>query len=243
MFLDGSNLYVVSSTNGQLLKIGFVNGAPSGTSTVANATIDWRGRAVFLASVLPNVAPTAAFTYECAGISCTFDAGSSTDGDGTIQSYEWTFSDGDEAGGADPAEGLPGHRDLRRDAHRPRRRWAQRHDDPAGLGREAERAADRRLHATCDYLDCDFDATGSVDTDGTIDGYEWDFGDGQTGTGATPEHTYETPGSYETTLVVTDDSWPRTTSPPRRSWWARPHRARSRTSAERSIRATSPPRT
>ena len=36
MFLDGTNLYVVSSTNGQLLKIGFVNGAPTGTSTVAN---------------------------------------------------------------------------------------------------------------------------------------------------------------------------------------------------------------
>ena len=60
MFLDGSTLYVVSSTNGQLLKIGFANGAPTGTSTVADSTIDWRGRAVFLASVLPNVAPSAA---------------------------------------------------------------------------------------------------------------------------------------------------------------------------------------
>ena len=33
MFLDGNTLYVVNSTNGQLLKIRFVNGAPSGTST------------------------------------------------------------------------------------------------------------------------------------------------------------------------------------------------------------------
>ena len=37
MFLDGSTLYVVSSTNGQLLRIAFVNGAPTGTSTVADA--------------------------------------------------------------------------------------------------------------------------------------------------------------------------------------------------------------
>ncbi len=36
---------------------------------------DWRGRAVFLASVLPNVAPSAAFTSDCTGISCTFDGG------------------------------------------------------------------------------------------------------------------------------------------------------------------------
>src|SRR5659263_659597 len=56
------------------MKIGLVPGAPTGTSTVANATIDWRGRALFLASVLPNVAPTAAFTSDCTGISCTFDA-------------------------------------------------------------------------------------------------------------------------------------------------------------------------
>ena len=102
MFLDGGNLYVVSSTNGQLLKIPFVSGAPSGTSTVANSTIDWRGRALFLASVLPNAAPTAAFTWNCVGISCTFDGTGSADGDGTIQSYEWTFGDGDEAGSPSP---------------------------------------------------------------------------------------------------------------------------------------------
>ena len=37
---------------------------------------------------------------------------------------------------------------------------------------------------TCDYLACDFDASTSTDTDGTVDDYAWDFGDGQTGTGA-----------------------------------------------------------
>ncbi len=75
MFLDGSTLYVVSSTTGQLLRIGFTGGAPTGTSTVADATRDWRGRAVFLASVLPNVAPSASFTSDCTGTSCTFDGG------------------------------------------------------------------------------------------------------------------------------------------------------------------------
>ncbi len=96
------DLYVVSSTTGQLLRIPFANGAPTGTSSVADATRDWRGRAVFLASVLPNVAPSAAFTHDCTGTSCLFDASGSADSDGSITSYEWTFSDGEEAGGPSP---------------------------------------------------------------------------------------------------------------------------------------------
>ncbi|MFD4422845.1 PKD domain-containing protein [Agromyces sp. NPDC058484] len=50
-----------------------------------------------------------------------------------------------------------------------------------------------------------FDATGSDDPDGTIASYAWDFGDGQTGTGATPTHTYADGGTYTVGLTVTDD--------------------------------------
>ena len=38
--------------------------------------------------------------------------------------------------------------------------------------------------------------------------YLWDFGDGDTGTGATPSHTYHTPGNYLVTLTVTDNGSP-----------------------------------
>ena len=106
MFLDGTNLYVVSSTDGSLSRISFVNGAPTGTSTVVNSKatggIDWRGRALFLASVLPNVAPTASFTPSCSGVSCTFDSSASADSDGTIASYSWDFGDGEGSGEASP---------------------------------------------------------------------------------------------------------------------------------------------
>ncbi|WP_144923391.1 PKD domain-containing protein [Halorubrum salsamenti] len=50
-----------------------------------------------------------------------------------------------------------------------------------------------------------FDASGSSDADGSIASYEWDFGDGETATGATPTHTYDSPGDYDVTLTVTDD--------------------------------------
>lgn len=50
-----------------------------------------------------------------------------------------------------------------------------------------------------------FDGSGSYDTDGTIVSYLWDFGDGNSGTGVAPVHTYEQDGDYIVTLCVTDD--------------------------------------
>lgn len=51
----------------------------------------------------------------------------------------------------------------------------------------------------------DFDASGSNDPDGTIVSYDWDFGDGNTGNGVSPSHTYLAAGNYTVTLTVTDD--------------------------------------
>ncbi|MEW6295123.1 MAG: PKD domain-containing protein [Candidatus Diapherotrites archaeon] len=50
-----------------------------------------------------------------------------------------------------------------------------------------------------------FDAGTSYDSDGSITGYEWDFGDGNTGTGSIASHKYSPPGFYNASLTVTDD--------------------------------------
>ncbi|MFO8174486.1 MAG: PKD domain-containing protein [Longimicrobiales bacterium] len=58
---------------------------------------------------------------------------------------------------------------------------------------------------SCTDLACDFDGTGSSDSDGSITGYSWAFGDGATATGSTASHTYGAGGTYTVTLTVTDD--------------------------------------
>ncbi|MFF2371801.1 PKD domain-containing protein [Agromyces sp. NPDC058110] len=59
--------------------------------------------------------------------------------------------------------------------------------------------------STVDHLAVQFDGSTSADSDGTIATHAWDFGDGQTGSGATASHTYADPGDYTVKLTVTDD--------------------------------------
>lgn len=51
-----------------------------------------------------------------------------------------------------------------------------------------------------------FDGAGSIDSDGTIVSYRWDFGDGTTGVGSLAFHVYSREGSFTVTLTVTDNS-------------------------------------
>jgi RHS repeat-associated protein len=59
------------------------------------------------------------------------------------------------------------------------------------------------FYSSCTLMTCTFEAMTSSDDRG-ITWYAWDFGDGQTGSGQNPVHTYETPGAYTVTLRVTD---------------------------------------
>ncbi|MFC2079176.1 PKD domain-containing protein [Candidatus Bipolaricaulota bacterium] len=50
-----------------------------------------------------------------------------------------------------------------------------------------------------------FSAYGSNDSDGDIDQYRWDFGDGTVEYGYSESHKYTSPGTYTVTLTVWDD--------------------------------------
>jgi PKD repeat protein len=58
----------------------------------------------------------------------------------------------------------------------------------------------------CNGSTCDFDASSSRDSYGTITDYAWNFGDGSIGTGARLTHTYAAGGSFTVTLTVTDNN-------------------------------------
>ena len=54
-------------------------------------------------------------------------------------------------------------------------------------------------------LEVAFSSAGSVDQDGRIASYHWDFGDSATSTEANPTHRYATSSNYAVSLTVTDD--------------------------------------
>ncbi len=77
-------------------------------------------------------------------------------------------------------------------------------------------SGDANLPPSCDHggpysgvsgISLAFDGSESRDPDigGRIDTYHWDFGDGTTGLGVRPNHTYSVPGPYPITLTVTDN--------------------------------------
>jgi PKD repeat protein len=59
---------------------------------------------------------------------------------------------------------------------------------------------------SCNGTTCNFDASGSKNSYGTITTYAWSFGDQTTGTGAIVSHTYAGGGAYTAKLTVTDSS-------------------------------------
>ncbi len=58
---------------------------------------------------------------------------------------------------------------------------------------------------SCTNLSCNFDGSGSDDSDGSIASYDWEFGDGGNGSGVATSHTYGSGNTYTVMLTVTDD--------------------------------------
>jgi PKD repeat protein len=60
--------------------------------------------------------------------------------------------------------------------------------------------------SNCNGLSCTLSAAGSTDTDGTVTGATWDFGDGSpTASGLSVPHTFPAADTYNVTVTVVDD--------------------------------------
>ena len=152
-----------------------------------------------------NAPPVASFTQECTGFDCSFhDA--STDADGQVAAWSWSFGDDATADVASPLHtyGAEGSFEVT---------LTTTDDDGATnavthtvrIGPPPPNSAPTaEFTQTCHGFDCSF-TDASKDSDGTVTGWSWDFGDGATSTETNPTHTYSGEGSYEVTLVATDD--------------------------------------
>jgi chitodextrinase len=141
------------------------------------------------------------------GDTITFDGSGSSDPDGTIVSYDWDFGDGNSGAGVGPTHTytVAGVYTVT---------LTVTDDDGASSSCTTTASIEANLPPICDAggpyfgdegMPLQFDGSGSSDPDGTIVAYDWDFGDGTTGTGVTPSHTYTLSGLYVVTLCVTDD--------------------------------------
>jgi PKD repeat protein len=81
--------------------------------------------------------------------------------------------------------------------------FAQSAEEPAWMPAQVPIAT---FKVSCTGDTCNFDASGSTDSYGTITSYAWNFGDGLMGTGASVAHTYAGGGNDTVKLVVTDNN-------------------------------------
>ncbi|MEZ4417585.1 MAG: PKD domain-containing protein [Gemmatimonadota bacterium] len=151
----------------------------------------------------PNQAPTAAFTFGCTALDCTFTDGS-TDVDGTVVAWSWAFGDGATATVQNPshtyaAAGTYSVSLMVTDDGGATHAVVQSVSSTA-----PNQAPTAAFTSACTDLDCTF-TDGSTDVDGTVVAWSWAFGDGATATVQNPSHTYAAAGTYSVSLTVTDD--------------------------------------
>jgi len=152
-----------------------------------------------------NSAPTAGFSQNCSGLSCTFTDGS-TDSDGRVTGWSWNFGDGGTSTSQSPSHTYSGAGSYTVSL------IATDDDGATGTTNRtitvtapaANQAPTAAFSQTCTGLSCTF-TDGSSDADGSVTGWAWSFGDGGTSTTRSPSHTYTSGGTYTVTLVATDD--------------------------------------
>jgi len=141
------------------------------------------------------------------GLPVTFDSTGSDDPDGTLVAYEWSFGDGTTDTETNPTHtyAMPGTYNVSlMVTDDTGAKDTSTTTSTIGVGNQAPIANANGPYNGTSGAPVQLDSSGSSDPDGTITAYNWDFGDGTTGTGANPTHTYATPGAYNITLTVMD---------------------------------------
>ena len=169
-----------------------------GASTTISKTVN--------VTVPPNKSPVVAFTFNCTNLACVFSSSGTSDADGSIYSYDWSFGAAGTSALETPNFTFPGSGG-----------YVVSLKVTDNLG--ATTTISKNVNVTaapnvppvvaftfnCTNLTCAFSSSGSSDSDGSIYSYAWKFG--ATGTSAleTPNFTFSGSGAYLVSLKVTDN--------------------------------------
>lgn len=162
-----------------------------------------------------NMPPTAYIEYfptvPTVGKTVTFDGSKSYDIDGKVVSYSWTLTDGSSTKNFTGPTFTYSYSNYGDSVV-----TLTVTDDLGATGKMIVTVHVNAINVIAKInanptsgsvpLNVNFDGSGSYDPDGgSIVSYQWDFGDGNTGTGPVVYHTYYNAGTYTATLNVTDD--------------------------------------
>ncbi len=164
-----------------------------------------------------NIPPTAAISASPllgdVPMLVNFDASESSDSDGSIVSYSWSFGDGISASGE-----IVSHTYTTAGSYSAVLTVTDNEDatDQASVtiivtesnACDSNQAPVINLSANPmsgdSPLTVTFDASATTDPEDDQLSYNWNFDDGSTGTGSVVQHTYTSAGSYNTILIVSD---------------------------------------
>ena len=158
----------------------------------------------------PNAVATANHLTGKEPLTVNFSGGSSTDPDGIIVSYLWNFGDGTSTSNL----AAPGHVYATFGTYNAVLTVTDDNGSTSTAGvtitvnpNQAPTAvANANVTGGLAPLTVNFTGSGSVDPDGLIVSYLWDFGDGNQSTSANPTHTYGSSGNFTASLTVKDDN-------------------------------------
>ncbi|WP_230116010.1 PKD domain-containing protein, partial [Microbacterium foliorum] len=151
-------------------------------------------------------APTASFTTAATDLSLAFTGTASADTGQSIVGYSWNFGDGQSATGATPVHeyAASGTYTVTLTATDSRGIIGVSTQQVTALAPNVVPTAG--FTSTASGLTAAVNGMTSTDTDGTITGYSWNWGDGTAaGSGVTASHLYGAAGTYTVTLTATDD--------------------------------------
>jgi PKD repeat protein len=158
-----------------------------------------------------NVAPAASFTFSCSDLTCAFDASASSDSDGTIVDYSWSFADGTTGSGVTTSHAYASAGTYNVTLTVSDNSGASGAVTKSITVRPANVPPTASFTFTCTGLACSFNGSASTDSDGMIASYSWAFGDGAAASSPTAWHTYAHSGTYMASLSAVDDRGASTT--------------------------------